>query len=138
MRARVLTRDNTLTDLTDFWFDPHNTTPWSFPEENVHYVGTIKTTPYVSRRLNQHGAPERTPEGQPRWALWTTVSTEGEDRGLRIQRNARARGFDGRATEANLRRWAEMWEVGGTIDVCWTRAPDGSRSYQCRYTAPDQ
>jgi hypothetical protein len=125
-----------MTHLDDFLFDPHTLRPWTFPEEGTRYEAAIATTPYVSRRLNQNDAPAQTSEGNPRWALWLTVTTGGEIRGFCIQENTIARGFNGRAVERNLRRWADEWRVGGTLTISWSRAQDGTRVYSNRYTPP--
>ncbi|WP_125728293.1 hypothetical protein [Kibdelosporangium aridum] len=126
----------TMTNLNDFLFDPHSVRPWTFTDEGVCYEGAITTTPYVCQRLNRNGVPERTSEGDQRWALWTTVTTGGEHRGFCIQDNTIARGFGGRAVERNLRRWADQWKVGGTLTISWNRAEDGTRMYRNRYTPP--
>lgn len=122
--------------LAEFLFDPHDQSPWKFPEPGVQYTGTIITTPYVVVRLDHNGNPQYTPEGAPRWALWASVDTGKESRGFCIDTNQIAKAFGGRATEHNLRRWAAIWQVGGQICLSWTPDDSGRRVYRGRYTPP--
>ncbi|MGW5748093.1 hypothetical protein [Amycolatopsis sp. NPDC003861] len=122
--------------LTDFFFDPHYLQPWKQSEAGVTYEGVILTTPCVSWRLDSNYVPCRTPEGDRRWALWLAVTTDDGDRGFCIASNSIARAFDGRATERNLRRWADLWKVGGRLSLSWRAGENGERVYRGRYESP--
>jgi len=65
-----------------------------------------------------------------------SVETEDGYRGFCIDNNQLAKAFNGRATERNLRRWAEQWQVGGRLTIRWARANSGTRQYKGRYDAP--
>lgn len=123
-------------EVTDILFDPHGAPPWKFPELGTWYVGTIVTTPYVVSRLDHNGSLLRTSDGAPRCALWTCVDTADGHRGFCIDSNPAAKAFNGRAGEKNLRRWADEWQVGGQLQLSWTRDDRGRRVYRGRYTRP--
>lgn len=125
-----------MTDLDDFWNNPHDQKPWKFPEEGVRYEGTIRTNPHVAMRLDKNDKPEVTPEGRELWTLWLAVETADGLRGFRLQDNSLAKAFSGRASQRNLRRWASEWQKGGRLTIWWTRADDGTRQYRGRYDAP--
>ncbi len=121
---------------TDILFDPHTLAPWRFPKPGVDYVGRILTTPYVVWRLDANGNPQLTTEGAYRWSLWMCVDTAEGLRGFCIETNPLAQAFNGNATEANLRRWEHDWNVGGRLQLSWTRDGRDRHLYRGRYSPP--
>lgn len=114
---------------------PQSLRPWKFPNSSVVYKGTIFTTPVVGWRLDNHGNPSWTSEGARRWSLWMSVETDDGYRGFRINNNSIARAFNGRASERNLRRWADQWKVGDRLQISWTwSSPEGRRYHGRRYS----
>ncbi|MCP2317927.1 hypothetical protein APR12_003280 [Nocardia amikacinitolerans] len=126
-----------MVSVIDILFDPHSEPPWKFPEPGIQYTGTIVTTPYVARRLDRNGNPQCTPDGTPRWSLWTSVDTTDGTHGFCIDNNQVAKAFNGRAGERNLRRWAAEWQIGGQLHLSWTPDGHGRRIYRGRYTPPE-
>ena len=124
-----------VSDVFSILRDPHTLRPWTFPDPETVYRGVIATRPYVCYRMDKNDVPQRTSEGKHRWALWTAVQTaDTEYRGFRVADNRLARAFNCRAGESSLRRLATQWQIGGEIELCWTRDDRGRRSYRGRYS----
>lgn len=127
----ILTNENDIDDL--LLPDPYILKPWEFPNPGVVYKGTIFTTPKVNYRVNGNGNPLWTSERARRWSLRMGVKTDDGNRAFWIENNSIARAFNGRATEKNLRRWADQWKIGDCLQISWTRDSQGERLYRGRH-----